>query len=164
PNKKGKEKPIMLIATGSYQLEAVLRASERLQEVEQSHRVVYLQEPGRFRAPRDVWEEAVCVGNAQREALFPKDIKRRVFVSHMRPEVAIGHLQPLVRSVKKTASLGYINRGGTLDVAGMLFANRCTWAHVLSAAAQVSELPFDEWLSEAEAAAVMGTGDPLTLR
>lgn len=164
PNKKGKEKPILLIATGSYQLEAVLRASERLQEVEQSHRVVYLQEPGRFRQPRDAWEEEVCVGNAQREAIFPKDIKRRVFVSHMRPEVAIGHLLPLVRSAKKTASLGYINRGGTLDVAGMLFANRCTWAHVLSAAAQVSELPFDEWLNEAEAAAVMGMGDPLTLR
>ena len=33
--------------------------------------------------------------------------------------------------------LGYRNRGGTLDVAGMLFANGCTWAHVLHAAAQL---------------------------
>jgi hypothetical protein len=34
--------------------------------------------------------------------------------------------------------LGYINRGGTLDVAGMLIANRCTWADAIYAAAQVT--------------------------
>jgi len=48
--------PLLLIANGSYQLEQVLRAGQRLQEAEMGYRIVYLQEPGRFRAPRDRWE------------------------------------------------------------------------------------------------------------
>jgi hypothetical protein len=61
-------------------------------------------------------------------------------------------------------ALGYINRGGTLDVEGLLFANRCTWAH---AVAEVSTLLGDErgdWLSAEERAAVAGSGDPRLLR
>ena len=32
----------------------------------------------------------------------------------------------------------YINRGGTLDVTGMLIANRSTWVNAIYAAAQVT--------------------------
>ena len=35
----------------------------------------------------------------------------------------------------RTRALGYVARGGTLDVSGMLFANRCTWAHAVAEAA-----------------------------
>ena len=59
-----------------------------------------------------------------------------------------------------TPVLGYTNQGGTLNVDGMLFANRCTWAHaVASVALGLGELP-EVLLNEDEFAAMTGTGDP----
>ena len=56
--------------------------------------------------------------------------------------------------------MGYTNQGGTLDVDGMLFANRCTWAHAVAAAAiGMGELP-ETLLNEEEFAALAGMGDP----
>ena len=59
---------------------------------------------------------------------------------------------------------GFINRGGTLDVFGMLFANRSTWAHALDAAAEVLGCAREEFLSEVELRALDGSGDPNVLR
>lgn len=56
--------------------------------------------------------------------------------SHTRPE-PMTILRRIDGGQERTRILGYRNRGGTLDVAGMLFANGCTWAHVLHAAAQL---------------------------
>ncbi len=44
--------PLLLIANGSYQLAEMRRAALRLEEAGYPYRLVYLQEPGRFRAPR----------------------------------------------------------------------------------------------------------------
>src|SRR3546814_6186352 len=44
---------ILLVATGAYQLQEVRRAQARLVERGVSAAIVYLAEPGRFRAPRD---------------------------------------------------------------------------------------------------------------
>ena len=59
---------------------------------------------------------------------------------------------------------GYLNRGGTLDPFGMLFANRCTWAHLLGSAASLLRREAGAFLAADEAAAVLGQGDPNVLR
>lgn len=152
--------PLLLIANGAYQLSEAMRACERLRETGTPFRLVYLQEPGRFRQARDAMEAEVCLPEFERERLLPQRIHRRVALTHMRPEVFRGHLHTLFPKPSKARVLGYTNRGGTLSEAGMLFANRCTWAHALAACAEVMDRPPGEWLSSAELAAVEGRGDP----
>ncbi|WP_341303485.1 xylulose 5-phosphate 3-epimerase [Pseudomonas sp. TMP25] len=156
--------PVLLIATGSYQLTEMQRAAARLSQVRCAWRLVYLQEPGRFRAPRDEWEAAGITDAEQVEQIFPAAMSRRVLLTHMRPEVARGHLWPLLGDAQQTQVLGYRNRGGTLDEPGMLFANQASWAHVLQAAAGLLEKPLSELLNTDEQAAVEGRGDPRCLR
>lgn len=160
----GLGEPVLLVASGAYQLSAMLRASQRLSEHRQSWRLVYLQEPGRFGQPRDALEAEVCASDAQCLSLFPERYSRRVMLTHMRPEVFRGHLSRLLPDPRHSRVLGYVNQGGTLDEAGMLFANRCTWAHVLLAVAEVTTSDPQQWLNEVEWAAASGSGDPLALR
>jgi hypothetical protein len=47
---------------------------------------------------------------------------------------------------------------------GMLFANRCTWAHPLATSTQALGVDAAGWLGEGELAAVQGRGDPQVLR
>lgn len=82
----------------------------------------------------------------------------------MRPEVARGHLSTVLGEGAFCRVLGYRNRGGTFDEAGMLFANGCTWAHVLQSVAEVLGTAVDAWLTAEERAALAGTGDPNILR
>ncbi len=158
------EQPLLLIASGSYQLTAMQRAAVRLSAAGCAWRLIYLQEPGRFRAPRDAWEAASVAEAALVEQLFPSACTRRVLLTHMRPEVARGHLWPILGEACNSRVLGYRNRGGTLDEAGMLFANQASWAHVLQAAAGLLDKPVTELLSIEELAAVQGRGDPRCLR
>ncbi|MDF0749281.1 xylulose 5-phosphate 3-epimerase [Marinobacter sp. 71-i] len=151
--------PVLLIANGAYQLSELIRASVRLRETSTPFRLVYIQEPGRFREPRDHLEATQCMQTLERERLFPRSMHRRVALTHMRPEVFRGHLSVLFPEPSNSRVLGYINRGGTLNEAGMLFANRCSWAHALAACAEVLERPPGEWLSSAELAAIEGRGD-----
>ena len=157
------EDPLLLIATGSYQLAELRRAAVRLSEAGRAWRLIYLQEPGRFRAPRDTWEAQVVAPQSLVETLFPAGCKR-LLLTHMRGEVARGHLWPILAQAERCAVLGYRNRGGTLDEAGMLFANACSWAHVLRAASRLLGLPPSALLRGEELAAVEGRGDPHCLR
>ncbi len=161
---EGEDEPLLLIANGSYQLEQMQRAAQRLAEAGLAYRLVYLQEPGRFRAPRDSWEAEQVVSPELRESLFPQAMRRRILLTHMRPEVARGHLWPLLPNAECCVALGYSNRGGTLDEAGMQFANQATWAHVLAAAAGLLSGPRTALLTPDEAAAVAGKGEPWQLR
>jgi phosphoketolase len=154
--------PVLLIAIGSYQLTEMQRAAERLSAAGCAWRLVYLQEPGRFRSARDSWEQEALASPELVAQLFPEHYERRVLLSHMRPEVARGHLWPLLGQQSRV--MGYLNRGGTLDEAGMLFANKATWAHVLQAAAELLGRPLADFLSSAEQAAVEGRGEPRCLR
>ncbi|PTU75387.1 phosphoketolase family protein [Pseudomonas mangrovi] len=158
------EGPLLLIANGSYQLAEMLRAAARLKDAGFAYRLVYLQEPGRFRAPRDRWEMDYVAAETLVEALFPERYESRILLTHMRPEVARGHLWPILPDARKSSVLGYRNRGGTLDEAGMQFANRACWANVLAASARLLDLPRTALLTPAEAAAVAGKGDPRLLR
>ncbi|HBS80981.1 MAG TPA: xylulose 5-phosphate 3-epimerase, partial [Pseudomonas sp.] len=158
------DNPILLIANGSYQLTEMQRATQRLKEARVSYRLVYLQEPGRFRAPRDRWEIEALAAEGVTERLFPEQMEMRVLLTHMRPEVARGHLWPILPDVRRNSVLGYRNRGGTLDEGGMQFANRASWANVLAACARLLDIPRTALLKPDEAAAVAGKGDPRVLR
>ncbi len=158
------EEPLLLMACGSYQLAEMQRAAVRLRTAGLAYRLVYVQEPGRFRAPRDRWEAQALASPEVVAQLFAPALRRRVLLTHMRPEVARGHLWPLLPEASNTVVLGYRNRGGTLDEAGMQFANSATWAHILDACAQLLQVPLSDVLSAAEITAVKGEGDPRVLR
>ncbi|MDO8777214.1 MAG: xylulose 5-phosphate 3-epimerase [Burkholderiaceae bacterium] len=155
---------LMLIAIGAYQLNEVLRASRRLTERSVSHAVVVVIEPGRLRSPRDDMEAMATLSDVSIADSFPSHSMARVVVSHTRPELLAGVLRRLDTGRDRTCYLGFNNRGGTLDTFGMLFANRCTWAHVLATAAQALDVHATSWLTEPEFAAVRGRGDPQVLR
>ena len=150
---------MLLIATGAYQLEQALRAQARLIERDLPAAVVYLGEPARYRAPRDAAEARYTHADAHAWALFPPALPR-VFLTHTRPEPYLGALRRLDTGPHTTLALGFVNRGGTLDVPGLLFANRCTWAHAVDAAARVTGQPSDALLTFEELAAIDSRGDP----
>lgn len=158
------DNPVLLIANGSYQLTEMLRAVERLKQVDCAYRLVYLQEPGRFRAARDPWEGESVAPPALVRRLFPEFMSRRVLLTHMRPEVARGHLWPILPDARSSIVLGYTNQGGTLDEAGMLFANYACWADVVVACSRLCDLPLALLLSDEEALAAARQGNPSVLR
>jgi phosphoketolase len=154
------EQSLQLVATGGYQLAEAMKASTRLQSVGIDHSVVYLQEPGRFRTARDEREAQHVTPPERVDALFPPSATARVFLTHTHAEPYIGTIWPLLSQPIQTRVLGFINHGGTLDEPGMLFANRCTWAHALSAAALALGESADRLLEEREYAALIGQGHP----
>ncbi len=154
---------VMLIAIGAYQLQQALLAADRLDAAGHRAAVTCVVEPGRFRLPRDERERAFVVGDAALGQLFPVAATARVIVSHMRPEPTLGVLRRIDTGPQQTHALGYVARGGTLDVAGMLFANRCTWAHVAAEAASALGIDAATVLRADEWAAVRGLGDPHTV-
>jgi phosphoketolase len=161
--KKDASSELILTASGSYQLTEVLTASRRLDENNVPHDVVYLQEPGRFRDARDDTEEQFVHGTSVRNRFFSPDVENRIFVTHCRPEPYIGAVRPLDTG-KKTKALGYVNRGGTLDAFGMLYANRSTWAHILQNVLELLDDVNGNLLDNKEQKAVRGQGNPDVLR
>lgn len=150
---------LILVAVGAYQLGEVLAASHRLAERDIPHSVVYLLEPGRFRTPRSAAEQGHQAPAAIRERLFPATVPHRLLVTHTRPEVILGLLGAL-HTGAHTSGLGYINQGGTLNTPGMLFVNRCSWAHCLAEVARLLELPRTHLLSAREVQALDGESSP----
>lgn len=150
---------VILAASGAYQLGEVLRAEARLRAAGIAAGVVYVGEPGRLRSGRDEREAAYVLSDAELLRHFPT-ARPRVFLTHTRPEAYLGALRRIDTGPDTTRALGFINRGGTLDVPGLLFANRCTWAHAIAAALAVLGLPEDTVLTMDECAALAGHGDP----
>ena len=151
---------VLLVAIGAYQLQQALLAARRLEAAGHRTAVTCVIEPGRFRAPRDEREQDFVAGDQALRVLFPETAAVRVIVSHMRAEPTLGLMRRIDTGARQTRALGYQARGGTLDVAGMLFANRCTWAHVAAEAAQGLGVDPQSLLSAEEWAAVQGRGDP----
>lgn len=154
---------LQFVAIGAYQAEEALRACGRLNTRGRSACVTALLEPGRFRAGRDALEAAYAADEAHCGRFFPQE-RARIVLTHTRPEPMLGALRRLDGGPARTRALGFINRGGTLDVFGMLFANRSTWAHALDAAAEILGCAREEFLSEVELRALDGSGDPNMLR
>lgn len=128
---------VQFVAIGAYQLEEALKAHEQLALQGRASCVTVVIEPGRLRIPRDELEAAFVLDDHRLHALFPPDLPR-VLIVHTRPEPMLGVLRRLDNGPSRTRALGYLSRGGTLDVAGMLFANRCTWVQAIRAAADVT--------------------------
>ncbi len=154
------EQRVILTALGSYQLEEVIKASMRLADRDVPHSVVYMLEPGRFRAPRSDGEQEHAVPAEVTASLYPASVTPRIFVTHTRPEPLLGVLQPLHMGCNTTRGLGYIGKGGTLTVPGMLFVNRCTWAHVVAEAARILGVPEGDLLTPEELTAMNGKATP----
>ena len=154
---------LQLVAIGAYQLVEARRAAARLRERGRRVRVTCIVEPGRLRAPRDEFEAAFVVADDPLRELFPPGLPR-LLVTHTRPEPLIGALRRIDEGPERMRAYGYISRGGTLDAAGMLFANRCTWAHLAAGAAALLRTEVGRFLTGPEAAAVAGHGDPQAVR
>mgnify|MGYP001090903330 FL=1 len=154
---------IQLVAIGAYQAQEALKAHARLKSRGLNACVTVMLEPGRFRIARDAIEHEYVVSHSALNALFPS-AAARIILTHTRPEPMLGVLRRLDGGPARTRSLGFINRGGTLDVFGMLFANRSTWAHAVKAAADLVNAPTADFLQHEELAAVEERGDPNVLR
>ncbi len=153
---------LQIVSVGAYQLEEALKAAHRLKEHGRRILVTAINEPGRFRIPRDPIEARFVAKDDALARLFPVGLPRLI-VSHTRPELMLGLLRRLDGGPKHTAARGYISRGGTLDVAGMLFANRCSWAHLVEAASALAGWSRDDFLTVAERNAIDGKGTPADL-
>jgi len=151
---------VVLTAIGAYQLEEVVKASARLAEREVPHSVVYMLEPGRFRAPRSEGERAHATPADLQNDLYPDSAVARIFVTHTRPQTILGVLHPHTTGSAHTAALGYVAQGGTLTTSGMLFVNRCSWAHILGEAARLLGIPPEGLLASEELAALDGRAAP----
>ncbi len=127
---------VQFVAVGAYQLAEALQAHAELGRQGIAACVTVVLEPGRLRAPRDELEAAFVLGDAALRALFPAGLPR-VLLSHTRPEALLGVLRRIDEGPARMRALGYINRGGTLDVAGMLQANRCLASDALQAAREL---------------------------
>ncbi len=151
---------LIITAVGSYQLEEVVRAGERLRDRGIPYRIVYMFEPGRFRRPRDRREQEHAPPFGHIERMYPPDVESRLFVVHTRPELFLGTVRPLDTGPGRTAALGFLNRGGTLDHWGLLFINRTTWAHILGEAARLMRIDPRELLEPREIDCLNGAADP----
>jgi phosphoketolase len=156
----GERPRLLLTAIGAYQLEQVLVASTRLNERGVSHAVNYMIEPGRFREPRSEDERAHAASGSTTEELFPQDATARLFVTHTRPEPMLGVLRPLDTGSRSTKALGWLNRGGTLSIEGLMFVNGCSWAHIVAESARLLDLPASGLLTPDEVAALEGRASP----
>ena len=153
---------VQLVAIGAYQLREAMRAAATLAGAGCPVSVACIIEPGRLRVARDAFEADQVWDDARVAQLFPP-LLPRVVVSHSRPEPMLGALRRIDSGPGRMVGAGYINRGGTFDVQGMLFANHCTWAHaVRHAAALLGEDP-SRFLSSRAMAALEGRGDPADL-
>jgi phosphoketolase len=121
-----------ILAIGAYQLEEALQAHALLAAEGIPTCVTAVLEPARLRVPRDALEARWVLADATLHGLFPPRLPR-VLLTHTRPEPMLGILRRLDDGPSRMVALGYINRGGTLDVNGMLLANRCTAEHAASA-------------------------------
>ncbi|GAA3916567.1 xylulose 5-phosphate 3-epimerase [Litoribacillus peritrichatus] len=147
---------IQLIAVGAYQLIEAYKIANRLRDSGHAFSLVYILEPGRFRCGRDELERSY-VSNKM-EVIFGSP-NQRLFLVHGRPEHFLGVLRPLDLGPKHCSALGYINRGGTLDTEGLLFANKSTWAHGLLALETLNS-EIAGILTEEERNAAKGIGNP----
>ena len=130
----------MLTAIGAYQLGEVLtRLARGSRSATSPHRVVYVLEPGRFRAPRSAREAAHAAPlRARSRALCARrSAPARVFLVAHAARADARRARAAPHRPARRAALGYLGAGGTLDVDGLLYVNRSSWAHVLRALARV---------------------------
>jgi phosphoketolase len=150
---------VLLTAVGAYQLEETIKAAARLRLHGIRPAVIYMIEPGRFREPRSETEAENAAPTDLVRDLYPQGVEPRVFVTHTRPFLLAGVLNSLDTG-RSTRWLGFLDAGGTLSTQGMLFVNRCTWAHIAEATAGLLGREAADVLSAEEIAALRGRRSP----
>lgn len=150
---------LQLVAIGAYQLQQCVWAAARFARSGIPLLVTYVVEPGRFRIARDKLEAEFVASDAELAEFFPAGLPR-VVVSHTRPEPMAGVLRRIDRGPRTTRFLGFRNRGGTLDTAGLLFANGATWAHIVNQGCDTMGISTAPHLSAEEMRAIQFEGDP----
>ena len=154
---------IQLLAVGAYQLQEVTRAADSLRQCGIRCSVVAITEPGRFRQPRDAMEAGYVWSEAAIPRIVPA-VDKRIFVCHTRSEVMTGVLRALDTGPRNSRFLGYRNRGGTLDVFGMLLANGQSWAHIVLQATELLDVDVARCLDTAQWQVLHGVGNPEAVR
>ncbi|WP_147170453.1 hypothetical protein [Pseudomonas sp. SJZ079] len=154
------DEALLLFAIGGYQLAGMRRAAVRLSVAGCAWRLIYLQEPGRFRAPRDRCEADASGRGSRAQCAASRAVQTPCIAHSCACGSDTGHLWPILGEARNNRGLGYRNQGGALNEAGLLFANRANWASVLEASAQLLSLPLGDLLAEHERAALTGHGDP----
>lgn len=153
---------VQFVAVGADQLEEALKAHWRLLACGRSSCVTAILEPGRLREARDTVEVESVLDEPAVRRLFPLELPR-VILTHTRPEPMLGLLRRLDGGPRQTKALGYLNRGTGLDVFGALFANSCTWAQAVAAAAVLIKASPASLLKARERTALADGGDPRAL-
>jgi phosphoketolase len=153
---------LQLVSIGAYQLEQAWLAHARLTQRGIASMVTAVIQPGRLREPRDQLERDFVLNDQQLAEMFPANLPR-VLISHTHPEPMTGLLRRIDGGPSRWRAHGYCNRGGTLDVNGMLFANRCSWAHLVQSAASLLGHKDSELLTPEELEAIAGHGRPKIL-
>lgn len=150
---------LQLVAIGSYHLQQCVWAAARFAKSGIQVLVTCVVEPGRFRMARDTIEAEFVASDADLTSLFPSDLPR-IIVSHTRPEPMAGVLRRIDLGPLRTRYLGFRNRGGTLDTAGLLFANGTTWAHIVHQGCEALGVATALHLSAEELQATRFIGNP----
>ncbi|HZR34664.1 MAG TPA: xylulose 5-phosphate 3-epimerase [Nevskia sp.] len=148
---------LAITAVGAYQFAEALKASARLRTRDIAHAVVCIAEPGRLRRPRSAGERAHALSDLHIDDLYV-GIDRHLLVTHTHPEPIWGLLGPRLQGTIKAA--GYRNSGGTMSTAGLLYANGCSWMHLLRHCAELLHLLPEAVLTRDELAAMDGLADP----
>lgn len=154
-----KKAKLAIVAIGAYQLIEALKASNRLKEKKVPHIISYIIEPGRFRNPRDEWEEAHNADKKTYDAVLPSYIEHVLLSTHTRPELVAGALSQFFKG-KNLEVCGFINRGGTLSVLGMLFVNKCSWLHMLQNSCDLLKISKKKVLTTQEIKVLEGKAAP----
>lgn len=156
-----KNTKIQLIAIGAYQLQQIQKAANRLRQRGIGTSVVAIIEPAKFRVARDTIEAAYLGDDKDQFAHCPL----RVIACHTHAEVMTGVLRRLDTGVRTTRFLGYKNKGGTLDVFGMLYANKQSWLHIVAEGVELlKDVTLERVLDDEEIAALKGKITPETLK
>jgi phosphoketolase len=144
---------VAIVVIGAYQLKEALKASKRLTDKKIPHVTSYVIEPGKFRKPRNKGEEEHLAPKKIVDNLFPFSARKMLLLTHNRPEVIEGVMQPILKD-RQFSAHGFIGEGGTLDINGMLFVNKCSWAHIVAEVADFTETKYSKILTETEQRAI----------
>jgi phosphoketolase len=94
------------------------------------------------------------------DKIYPRNINKRVFLVHTRPEPIIGVLRRIDTGYENSKFLGYSNKGGTLSTKGLLFLNHCTRFHIIKEISLLLQININDLLVEKFVKMLEHKGDP----
>lgn len=130
---------VQILCVGAFQLIEAQKAGYALRGKGIKYSIIAIVEPSKFRQPRDTLEADCTLSDEKIEEIIPR-CNKRIFVLHTHTDIMTGVLRRLDTGINNSYFLGYENRGGTLDVAGMQLLNGQDSEHIFSACVDVLNL------------------------